>query len=113
MFFSVKTTMKIGDKIYKPCICYKVTKDLQLTIDKLVAEGKAYEYETEVFFQNGKVLEKKTVVKEDLTTKNGKKAEKKAVVKESLTTEKGKKAKKEATPAVAEAETVAEETEGF
>ena len=95
--------MKIGDKIYKPCICYKVTKDLQLTIDKLVAEGKAYEYETEVFFQNGKVLEKKAVVKEFLTTK------------------KGKKAKKEATPAVAEAETVAEaeaetvaeETEGF
>ena len=92
MFFSVKTTMKIGDKVYKPCICYKVTKELRLTVDKLVAEGKAYEYETEVFFQNGKVLEKK------------------AVVKESLTTKKGKKAKKETTPVVSE-ET--EETEGF
>ena len=57
------------------------------TIDKLVAERKARKYETKVYFQNGKVLEKKAVVKEDLTTKKGKKAEKKAEKKTSALTE--------------------------
>lgn len=101
MFFSVKTAMKIGGKVYIPCICYNLPDVLVPTIDKLVSEGKARKYDKPVFFQNGKVLEKK------------------ADVKESLTTKKGKKAKKEATPvvteveAVAEAETVNEETEGF
>lgn len=101
MFFSVKTAMKIGDKVYIPCICYALPDVLVPTVDKLIAEGKAKKYDEPVFFQNGKVL--------------GKKAD----VKESLTTKKEKKAKKEVTPAVteveavAEAETVAEETEGF
>lgn len=90
MFFSVKTAMKIGGKVYIPCICYNLPDVLVLTVDKLVSEGKARKYDKPVFFQNGKVLEKK------------------ADVKESLTTKKGKKAKKET---VAEAETVAEETE--
>lgn len=90
MFFSVKTALKIGGKVYIPCICYALPDVLVPTVDKLVSEDKARKYDKPVFFQNGKVLEKK------------------AVVKESLTTKKGKKVKKET---VAEAETVAEETE--
>jgi len=89
MFFSVKTAIKIGGKSYFPCICYVLPDTLVPTVDKLVAEGKARKYETKVYFQNGKVLEKK------------------AVVKESLTTKKGKKVKNETAPVVAE------ETEGF
>ena len=101
MFFSVKTAMKIGGKVYIPCICYDLPDVLVPTVDKLIAEGKARKYDKPVFFQNGKVLDKK------------------AVTEEAGTTKKGKKAKKEATPvvteveAVAEAETVTEETEGF
>lgn len=56
MFFSVKHAIKIGDKIYSPCICYAVTKELSLTVNKLKADGKAKVYEKEVFFQNGKEL---------------------------------------------------------
>lgn len=59
MFFSVKTPMKIGGKAYSPCICYPLPEILSLTVDKLVKEGKAYRYDKPVFFQNGKVLEKK------------------------------------------------------
>ena len=101
MFFSVKTAMKIGGKVYIPCICYDLPDVLVPTVDKLIEEGKACKYDKPVFFQNGKVLEKK------------------AVVKESLPTGKGKKAKKETAPVVteadatAEAETVTKETEGF
>lgn len=101
MFFSVKTAIKIGEKSYFPCICYALPDALVPTVDKLVTEGKAREYETKVYFQNGKVLEKKAVVKESLTTKKGKKAKKGAT---SAVTE---------VEAVAEVETVAEETEGF
>lgn len=101
MFFSVKTAMKIGGKVYIPCICYNLPDVLVPTVDKLVSEGKARKYDKPVFFQNGKVLEKKAVTEGTGTAK------------------KGKKAKKETTPvvteveAVAEVETVAEETKGF
>ena len=57
MFFSVKTTLKIAGKVYTPCICYEAGEVLKPTIEKLVAEGKAYTYPQRVFFQNGKVLE--------------------------------------------------------
>ena len=104
MFFSVKTAMKIGGKVYIPCICYDLPDVLVPTVDKLVSEDKARKYDKPVFFQNGKILEKKADVKESLTTNKGKK---------------DKKVKKETTPvvteadAIAEAETVAKETEGF
>ena len=64
MFFSVRNTIKIEGKIYRPCICYAVTEYLKLTINKLVAEGKADRYEERVFFCNGKIVEKKVEVEE-------------------------------------------------
>ena len=76
MFFSVKYSVKIAGKVYYPCICYALPEVLRPTIEKLVKEGKAYTYDHKVFFQNGKVLEKKEVVKENLTTDTGKKAKK-------------------------------------
>ena len=42
MFFSVKKPMKIAGKTYIPCICYPVSRFLEMTIDKLEAEGKAF-----------------------------------------------------------------------
>ena len=63
MFFSVKNPIKIGGKLYKPCICYELTAHLELTIEKLAKEGKVSIYENKVFFCNGKLVkaeEKKT-----------------------------------------------------
>ena len=63
MFFSVKNPIKIGGKLYKPCICYELTAHLELTIEKLVKEDKVSLYENKVFFCNGKLVkaeEKKT-----------------------------------------------------
>jgi inner membrane protein involved in colicin E2 resistance len=59
MFFSVKTPTKIAGKVYTPCVCYPLPDVLKPTIDKMVEEGKAYIYNNKVFFQNGKVIEKK------------------------------------------------------
>lgn len=78
MFFSVKRPMKIAGKTYIPCVCYPVTRMLELTVNKLEAEGKAVTYTERVFFQNGRVIENKTVVKETLTTEKKEKKTKKA-----------------------------------
>ncbi len=59
MFFSVKTSIKIADKVYSPCICYEAKEALIPTIERLVADGKAYSFKERVYFQNGKVLVKK------------------------------------------------------
>ena len=59
MFFSVNNTIKIAGKVYKPCICYKVTNTLELTVNKLVAEGKAELHKDYAYFCNGKIVEAK------------------------------------------------------
>ena len=76
MFFSVKSTVKIAGKVYTPCVCYPLPDILVPTIDKMVAEDKAYKFEDRVYFQNGKVLVKKAVVKENMTTEKPKKEKK-------------------------------------
>lgn len=67
MYFSVRTPLKIAGKVYRPCICYELPEELELTVAKLVGEGKAYTYKHLVHFQNGKILprdeEKETVKK--------------------------------------------------
>lgn len=88
MFFSVKSSVKIAGKVYTPCVCYALPDLLKATVEKMVAEGKAYIYDHKVAFQNGKVLEKK----ED----------------KPVTVEK-KKAKKEKTVPVKDVEELAEE----
>ena len=83
MFFSVKSAVKIAGKTYTPCVCYPVSEFLKPTIEKMVAEGKAYAYEHKVAFQNGKVLVKKEVgeAKPD-NTKKSKRAKKEDVKEE-------------------------------
>ncbi len=83
MFFSVKSPTKIAGKVYTPCVCYPLPDVLKPTIDKMIKEGKAYIYNSKVFFQNGKVLEKKEVeeVKPD-NTKKSKKAKKEEIKEE-------------------------------
>ena len=78
MFFSVKTPVKIMGKVYTPCVCYPLSDFLVPTIEKMVEEGQAYKFENKVYFQNGKVLEKKPATEEKVavekTTKKNKKA---------------------------------------
>ena len=87
MFFSVKSTVKIAGKVYTPCVCYPLPDYLAPTIDKMVKEEKAYLFEDRVFFQNGKVLEKKPVVKETVTAEKPKKVKKEKAVPEVDTEE--------------------------
>ena len=103
MFFSVKRPMKIAGKTYIPCICYTVSKFMELTVDKLVREGKAEKYNEMVFFQNGKVIpsEKEIKAREKAERKARKEADKKA------------KESKEIDINETETETLIDETEGF
>lgn len=80
MYFSVKSSVKIAGKVYTPCICYPLSEFLTPTVNKMVEEGKAVIYKDKVFFQNGRVLVKKS--KEILTTE--KKPSKKSKKEEKL-----------------------------
>ena len=88
MFFSVKVPMKIGGKAFHTCICYDLTEALKATVEKLASEGKAEIYQEQKFFCNGKLVEKKQVVKENLTTEKPKKEKKSkaSTVKEEVET---------------------------
>ena len=78
MFFSVRVPMKIGGKAFHTCICYDLTEALKATVEKLASEGKAEIYQEQKFFCNGKLVEKKPVVKENLITEKKEKKNKKA-----------------------------------
>lgn len=104
MFFSVKSPVKIAGKVYTPCICYALPDILLPTVDKMVAEGRAYKFENKVFFQNGKVIEKKEEKPVADKPKKEKKAKKEAEVKSEVESE------------IASPEEIADnldETEGF
>jgi hypothetical protein len=80
MFFSVKATTKIAGKVYTPCVCYALPDVLRATIDKMVAEDRAYIYDHKVFFQNGKVIEKKEEAKPVVAEKKKAKKDKTVTV---------------------------------
>ena len=74
MFFSVKYSIRIAGKVYMPCICYTLTRFLELTVKDLEKQGKATIYDKMVFFQNGKIIEEKPAAKENLAAEKPKKA---------------------------------------
>lgn len=76
MFFSVKYSIRIAGKVYMPCICYTLTRFLELTVKDLEKQGKATIYDKMVFFQNGKIIEEKPVAEENLTAEKPKKEKK-------------------------------------
>lgn len=76
MFFSVKNSIKIGGKTFRPCVCYEVTPYLELTIKKLAEEDKVILYNERVYFCNGKILDKKAVEKPAVVTEKSKKEKK-------------------------------------
>lgn len=78
MFFTVKTPIRIGGKLFKTCICYEVTPYLELTVQKLAKEGKVDIHEKFVYFCNGKPVEQKAKTFETVA-KPAKKAKAKKV----------------------------------
>ena len=102
MFFSVRNTIKIAGKVYKPCICYEVTDMLELTVNKLVAEEKADMYKKYVYFCNGKVVEAKEEKAEPVAV------EKKKVKKEKTIPVKGVKELAEEAEIISSPEEIAE-----
>lgn len=76
MFFSVKHSIRIGGKVYIPCICYELTKALELTVKNLEKQGKATIYDKMVFFQNGKIVEEKPTTEEISVVEKFKKVKK-------------------------------------
>ena len=70
MYFTLKTPTRIGGKLYRTCICYEVTSYLELTVNKLVKEGKA------------ELHEKFEQVEKPVKKAKGKKAEPKKEVEE-------------------------------
>ena len=80
MFFSVKQPLKIAGKEYIPCVCYPLPKFLEYTVNFLKKEGKVEIYDKMVFFQNGKLVEKPAVKKEEVTVEKPKKAKKEKTV---------------------------------
>lgn len=76
MFFSVKYSIRIAGKVYMPCICYTLTRFLELTVKDLEKQGKATIYDKMVFFQNGKIIEEKPAAKENLAAEKPKKEKK-------------------------------------
>lgn len=76
MFFSVKYSIRIAGKVYMPCICYTLTRFLELTVKDLEKQGKATIYDKMVFFQNGKIIEEKPAAKENLDAEKPKKEKK-------------------------------------
>ena len=77
MYFSVRSQVKIGGKVYKPCICYKTENDIIAnTIENLVKKDLAVIYEEKRYFCNGKLV--KTSAEKEAEEKARKKAERKA-----------------------------------
>lgn len=104
MFFSVKVPIKIGGKPFHTCICYELKEELKTAVEKLASAGKAEIYSEVKFFCNGKLVEKKPVVKENLTTEKKEKKNRKP---------KSSDVKKEAESYQFPSEEVADESEGF
>ena len=86
MFFTVKTPIRIGGKLFKTCVCYEVTPYLELTVQKLAKEGKVDLHEKFVFFCNGKPVAEKAktfeAVEKPVKKAKPKKAEPKEEVEE-------------------------------
>lgn len=53
MYFSVIRDIKIGGKVYKPCISYPVRPELMATVKSLALQGKAVLRDEDIRYANG------------------------------------------------------------
>ena len=64
MYFSVIRDIKIGGKVYKPCISYPVRPELMATVKSLVLQGKAVMRDEDIRYANGAPVYPKKKVQE-------------------------------------------------
>ena len=69
MYFSVTRDIKIGGKVYRPCVSYQVRPELQATVKSLVLQGKAIIREDDIRFANGAPVYPKKKVEEPAPAK--------------------------------------------
>lgn len=81
MYFSVIKDIKIGGKVYKPCISYPIRPELAATVKSLVLQGKALMQDENIRFANGAPVYPKKIKKQEPV---------KAPVKKKTTKKKGK-----------------------
>lgn len=53
MYFTVTRDIKIGGKVYKPCVSYPLRPELTATVNSLVLQGRAAIRNEELRFANG------------------------------------------------------------
>lgn len=53
MYFTVTRDIKIGGKVYKPCVSYPLRPELTATVNSLVLQGRAIIRNEELRFANG------------------------------------------------------------
>jgi len=58
MFFSVRKSMRIGDRVFRPCICYEVDSIYESVVCELAGKDLAVVWPKRVFFQNGRVIDR-------------------------------------------------------
>lgn len=68
-YFNVMEDIKIGHKLYVPCVSYPVTPNNELTIDKLSKEGKVEVTSYEAIFQSGRKINEPVKAKEKVKLK--------------------------------------------
>ena len=53
MYFTVTRDIKIGGKVYKPCVSYPLRPELTATVNSLALQGRAVIRNEELRFANG------------------------------------------------------------
>ena len=78
MYFYVTRDIKIGNKVYIPCVQYKLTKELEATVQGLAKQNKAIILNEVVMFYNGALVypKKPESVKKSAVVKKSKKGKK-------------------------------------
>ena len=64
MFFSVRKSVRIGGRLFIPCVCYEGGRVYEKPVQDLVDKGLAVIWPQRVFFQNGSVIERSAPKKE-------------------------------------------------
>ena len=78
MYFTVTRDIKIGGKVYKPCVSYPLRPELTATVNSLALQGRAVIRNEELRFANGAPVypkvkkEPEKVIVKKITKKKGK-----------------------------------------
>ena len=78
MYFAVKRTLRIGNKRYVPCVCYKLNDNLKEVVSELIEKDWAYTSDTYMVFESAVRVDKAAVAAREKAAKAEAKAAKKS-----------------------------------